>query len=304
MSICWKKRVSELENKKSVLQVLGCYVLWGCLPVFWKLLANFGPLYILSTRIVWSAVFCFLFLLLTGKGKEILQALRDRRERRSLYWSALAISVNWGMYIYAVNSGHLLDASLAYFLNPLLAILLGFLVFHERLRPAQWASLALALAGMIYATVCSGTVPYFALLIGGSFAVYGAIKKNVRADGMVSTCIESLLLTPLSLGYLVYATIAGQGGAQLLSGMYLFLLPLSGVLTAIPLLLFSQGIRRVPLSLSGILMFINPSLQMLLGLTVYHETLDRGKIVMFLCAWIALAIYLRSQRKHAPAVHR
>ena len=289
---------STKENeRKSILQVFGSYVLWGIFPVFWKMLAELNSVYVLSSRIVWSAVFCLLLIVVTKKTEELKQVLSDGKMRKTLMCSGIAIAVNWGVYIYAVNSGHILDASLAYYLNPLMVIALGFFLFKEKLAFRQWLAIAVAALGILIAIVAYGEVPVFAIVIGTSFAVYGAIKKNVKCNGLISTFVEAAFLTPFALAYILWAEMGHVGAVGTLEGMQFLLIPMSGVVTSIPLLLFSIGVAKVSMSLTGILMYINPTLQFMIGALLYHETFDLPKGIMFVCVWIGVVLFVSAGRK-------
>ena len=285
------------NEKKSILQVFGSYVLWGIFPVFWKMLSELNSVYVLSSRIVWSAVFCLLLIVVTKKTEELKQVLSDSKMRKTLMCSGIAIAVNWGVYIYAVNSGHILDASLAYYLNPLMVIALGFFLFKEKLAFRQWLAIAVAALGILIAIVAYGEVPVFAIVIGTSFAVYGAIKKNVKCNGLISTFVEAAFLTPFALAYILWAEMGHVGAVGTLEGMQFLLIPMSGVVTSIPLLLFSIGVAKVSMSLTGILMYINPTLQFMIGALLYHETFDLPKGIMFVCVWIGVVLFVSAGRK-------
>ncbi|MBR5794063.1 MAG: EamA family transporter RarD [Anaerotignum sp.] len=285
------------NEKKSVLQVFGSYVLWGIFPVFWKMLSELNSVYVLSSRIVWSTVFCLLLIAVTKKTDELKQVLSDSKMRKTLMCSGIAIAVNWGVYIYAVNSGHILDASLAYYLNPLMVIALGFFLFKEKLAFRQWLAIEVAALGILIAIVAYGEVPVFDIVIGTSFAVYGAIKKNVKCNGLISTFVEAVFLTPFALAYILWAEMGHVGAVGTLEGMQFLLIPLSGVVTSIPLLLFSIGVAKVSMSLTGILMYINPTLQFMIGALLYHETFDLPKGIMFVCVWIGVVLFVSAGRK-------
>ena len=285
------------NEKKSILQVFGSYVLWGIFPVFWKMLSELNSVYVLSSRIVWSAVFCLLLIVVTKKTDELKQVLSDNKMRKTLMCSGIAIAVNWGVYIYAVNSGHILDASLAYYLNPLMVIALGFFLFKEKLAFRQWLAIAVAALGILIAIVAYGEVPVFAIVIGTSFAVYGAIKKNVKCNGLISTFVEAAFLTPFALAYILWAEMGHVGAVSTLEGMQFLLIPMSGIVTSIPLLLFSIGVAKVSMSLTGILMYINPTLQFMIGALLYHETFDLPKGIMFVCVWIGVVLFVSAGRK-------
>ena len=289
--------ITKENERKSILQVFGSYVLWGIFPVFWKMLAELNSVYVLSSRIVWSAVFCLLLIVVTKKTEELKQVLSDNKMRKTLMCSGIAIAVNWGVYIYAVNSGHILDASLAYYLNPLMVIALGFFLFKEKLAFRQWLAIAVAALGILIAVVAYGEVPVFAIVIGTSFAVYGAIKKNVKCNGLISTFVEAAFLTPFALAYILWAEMGHVGAVGTLEGIEFLLIPMSGVVTSIPLLLFSIGVAKVSMSLTGILMYINPTLQFMIGALLYHETFDLPKGIMFVCVWIGVVLFVSAGRK-------
>ena len=292
----------KTKDKKGIIEILTCYIMWGVLPVFWKLLEELNSVYVLASRIIWSAVFCFIIILFTGKMEELKNVLANKQMVKKLMCSGIAVAINWGLYIYAVNSGHILDASLAYYLHPLMAIALGFIVFKEKLLKMQWVSIGIAATGIILAIVMYGTVPVFALIIGASFAIYGAIKKNVACSGLVSTFVEATFLSPFAIAYILWAEQSGAGAAGVLQGTEFLLLPLAGVVTSIPLLVYSAGITKVSLSLSGILMYINPTLQLLIGILLYQETFDVARKVMFVCVWIAVILFISAGRKKAENV--
>ena len=281
--------------KKSVMQVLTCYILWGFLPIFWKRLAELNAFYVLSCRVIWSAVFCLLIIILTKDLDELKKTLKDKKQMKLLLCSGVMIAINWGFYIYAVNAGHILDASLAYYLNPLFAIAIGYLFFKEKIAKSQWIAIGIAFFGIMVAIIGYKTIPVFALVIGSSFAVYGAIKKSVSCSGMVSTFIETMILLPFALGCVGWMELKGIGAVGIFEGIEFLLLPAAGVVTSIPLLAYSAGVTKVPMSLSGILMYVNPTIQFMIGVVLYNETFDIPKIIMFVCVWLALIIFI-SQR--------
>ena len=282
--------------KKSVLQVLLCYVLWGFLPIFWKRLSELDAFYVLSCRILWSAVFCLMIIVFTKDLDELKRTLKDKKQMKLLLCSGIMIAINWGFYIYAVNAGHILDASLAYYLNPLFAIGIGYLFFKEKINKSQWVAIVIAFIGIMVAIIGYRTIPVFALVIGSSFAIYGAIKKSVTCSGMISTFIETTILLPFALACIAWLEYKGTGAIGTFSGLEFLLLPAAGVVTSIPLLAYSAGITKVPMSLSGILMYTNPTIQFIIGVALYGETFDIPKIIMFVCVWLALIIFV-SQRK-------
>lgn len=289
--------------KKGTLMVLASYVLWGLLTIFWKLLADIDSFYVLCCRIVFSLAVSAALLPLTGGWAVAKAVLKDRKLLLRMLACGLLISFNWGVLIYCVSAGRVLDTSLAYYINPLLAILLGFILFREKLTAAQWVSVIIAAIGVAAPMVMAGQFPYLALLCGLSFALYGAVKKKANVPGGISTFIETLLVAPIALAVaLVMELNAGPISTGALFGWRLLLLPAAGAVTFLPVFLYSSGIPGTPMSLSGVLMYINPTLQLLCGLVLFNETMSSAMLVTFVCVWVATIIYLVSgaaQRKKA-----
>lgn len=281
-----------MTRNRGPLCVLGCYVIWGVLPIFWHMLAAVDALYVLSARIVASVAFLLVLLAARRRLGTVVEACRDRGQMVRMMLSGVFICINWGVYIWAVNGGHALDASLAYYMNPILAVVLGTAVLGERLSPLQWLSVAVTFAGIVVTVVGHGQFPWMALVIGGSFAVYGAVKKGVRAEAEVSVLVETLTLAPFALAYLLWAEARGTGAVGVLSGWQWLLLPLSGIATTVPLLFFARGIKTTPMSLSGILMYVNPTLQFLVSVAVFREKFTAAYGVLFGFVWSGLALYL------------
>ncbi|MFR1616478.1 MAG: EamA family transporter RarD [Dysosmobacter welbionis] len=291
-----------MKNKGS-LYVLTCYVIWGLLPIFWKLLAQVDSLYVLASRIVWSMVLTGGILLLRrDRLAGVRAAFRDRREWGLLAAAGCVVCVNWGVYIWAVANGHMIDSSLAYYMNPILAILLGTVLFRERLTKLQWLAVAVTFAGLVITVIRYRQIPWIALVIGGSFAVYGALKKQVRSDAAVSTFVETLTLAPFALVLIFWMEAHGTGAAGVLSGWQWLLLPVSGVVTTVPLMFFAAGMKTTPMTLSGILMYINPTMQLLLSVALYGEAFTATHAILFGFVWTGLILYLisgaRESRMH------
>ena len=287
---------------RSTLQVLGCYILWGLLPVFWKLLAGVNAAYVLAQRIVFSCLFCYAFIWIKKDGPAVRAILRDKKQRRLYLCCGLLISANWGVYILTVTTGRILEASLAYYMNPLFSILIGALIFRERLTAVQWVSSALAFIGVMYSVVLYGNVPYLAIIIALSFALYGALKKGIRARSEVSICMETLSVLPLALGFILYAQFSGLTTFSSLTGSEIVFLVLSGAVTSVPLMLFASGIQQTSITAAGILMYANPTLQLLLGVFVYGEAFTKANAVTFAFVWIAVILFVADtlrHRKHA-----
>lgn len=296
-------------KNKGAWTVLLSYVLWGLFPIFWKLLADVNSVYVLCCRVLFSLLVSFLVVRLSGGWAQARAVLRDRRKCLAMLVCGLTISFNWGAFIYCVAVGRVLDASLAYYINPLLAILLGFIFFRERLSVLQGCSVALAAVGVIVPMFMEGSFPLLAVLIGLSFAVYGAVKKRADVPGEISIFIETLLVAPIAV--LVIAVMELRGGpvsSGLIGGWRLLLLPAAGLVTYLPLALYSAGIRTTSMSLSGILMYINPTMQLLCGLLLYNEKMTAATLVTFILVWAALILFVlsgrRREQKPAPIPER
>ena len=278
--------------KKGAIYVLMCYILWGVLPIFWKQRGGIDSFYILSLRIVWSLIFCGLILASKGELHKIKEALSDKKERNMLLISSIMVTINWGVYIFAVMSGKVLESSIAYFINPIFAVVLGFFIYKEKLTKLQWLSVLIAFIGVMIPIVVYGTIPYFALAIAVSFAFYGAAKKRVKADSVTSVFMETLYMAPIALAFILFKEFTGTGYLTNVSTYQLILFPIAGVVTSVPLLLFAKGMKNTSLTLSGILMYINPTLQMLVGVLLYNETFTNTNLVMFMFVLAAVIIFV------------
>ena len=283
------------ENRKQTLAVFATFVLWGLLPVFWKQLSAVHALYVLSARIVWCTVLSGAWLLYRGKLHLAWQAMREKKERRCLMAASVFLCINWGCYIWAVNAGHLMDSSLAYFLNPLLTVVFGTVLLKERLGRLQWCGVGIAAAGVLGTVISYRHVPWLALVIGGAFSLYGLCKKTVHSEAAVTMFLESLLPAPLALLTMLWMDGQGVGAVGALHGAEYLLLPLSGLVTGIPLMLYAWGIKGTPYTLSGTLMYINPILQLMLSLFVYREPFTRADAVLYGFVLAAVVLYLVGQ---------
>ena len=284
---------------RSSLSVLGCYVLWGLLPIFWKLLANVDSVYVLAQRVLFSCIFCLAIILLKKNGSSVKNILKSKTERRRYFVCGILISINWGVYILTIAMGKILESSLAYYMNPLFSVVIGALIFKEKLSAVQWVSVGLALVGVMISVIAYGNVPYLAIIIGLSFALYGAMKKTIKAESEVSICMETMSVLPLALAFIVYAQLSGYTTFSSLSNAEMLLLAASGAVTSIPLMLFAKGIRKTSITTSGILMYINPTLQLLVGVLIYNEVFTKMNAITFAFVWAAVILFvLDSLRKH------
>ncbi|MDP4134125.1 MAG: EamA family transporter RarD [Bacillota bacterium] len=282
-------------NKKSVLYVLTCHVLWGIFPLYWKLLKDVNPVYILANRIFWGLLFCLMVAAITKSFYQVRNAFNDKKEFLTLCLCSVLVTANWGLYIYAISTDRILVSSLAYYMNPIVAVLMGAIFFKEKLTVLQWGAVALAFGGIGISLSMGGggSDIILALAICFTFAFYGAFKKLIKSESNTSSLIETLLMSPLALAFIIYMESIGQGSIGILSGWRYILIPLTGAVTIIPMLFFAKGIKGVPYSLAGMLMYINPTLQFLIGMLT-GETIDKTKIVSFIFVWAALILYLVS----------
>ena len=278
---------------------MGCYILWGLLPIFWKLLAGVNSAYVLAQRIVFSCVFCLAVILIRKNGGEIGRIIKNKSERRMFFLCGILISINWGVYILTVAMGRILEASLAYYMNPLFSVLIGAIFFKEKLSRVQWASVALAFAGVMFSVIRYGEVPYLAIIIGLSFALYGALKKGIKADSETSICMETMAVLPIALVFIAYAQFSGFTTFSSLTTAEALLLIATGPITSIPLMLFAKGIKGTSIVTSGILMYINPTLQLLVGVFIYNEAFTQTNAITFAFVWAAVILFVfDSLRKH------
>jgi chloramphenicol-sensitive protein RarD len=276
------------SQRSGVLFGIGAFAWWGLCPGFFPLLLPAGSLEVLAHRIVWSALSLVLVLVVAHR-------LGDLRTLGARTWLQLAaasvlISINWGVYIFAATHGHVVDAALGYFINPLVTVAVGVLAFRERIGRWQLAALALAVVAVLVLTVEVGEPPYIAVALALSFALYGVVKKVVKADPRVSVAVETLIALPLAFGYLITLQILGHGHFVNYGSWHTVLLVLAGPVTAIPLLLFAAAAQRLPLVTMGLLFYLNPGLQMAWGVFVGHEPMPVGRWVGFALIWVALLV--------------
>lgn len=281
------------------------YIMWGLFPVYFKALQAIPPLEILMHRMLWSLAFVLAVLAVRRQWGWLRPLLRQPKVLAGFALSSILLAINWLLYIWAVNSGHVVDASLGYFINPLVNILLGLLLLNERLRPVQWAAVALAAAGVAWLTWQAGHPPWIGLALAISFGGYGLLRKTAALGPLEGLTLEALLLFPFALGYLAYLNASGHNNFLAAPAHLQWLLLAAGPITAVPLLLFAAGARRIPLSLMGLLQYLSPTLQFLLGVWLYREPFDAARMVGFAAIWAALALYSaeglwRGYRRRGP----
>lgn len=279
----------QQNSRSGLLLGLGAYGSWGLFPAFFPLLKPAGAFEVLAHRIIWTLVFMAVVLLTAG----LWRALRgiDRRTWALLAAASALVSANWVIYIYAVNNGHVVDAALGYFINPLVSVALGVLIFAERLNRAQVLALLVAVAAVVVLAVEVGAPPWIALGLAFSFGLYGLVKKIVPTDPRLSVAVESALAAPFALVYLMFITLGGEGHFLGHGAGHIVLTVLCGPVTAIPLLLFAAAAQRLPLVTLGLLQYLTPAMQMTWGVVVGHEPMPPARWLGFALIWVALVIF-------------
>ncbi len=281
-----------MTNKTGVLSAIGAYTLWGLLPIYWKSVQTVPAFEVLCHRAIWSFAFVVLLLVVGKKRWEWLrQTIRSPITLITFLGTACILALNWGVYIWAVSAGHIVDASLGYFINPLFSVLLGVLFLGERLRLWQWIAIGTASGGVIFLTLGLGAFPWIALTLAITFGFYGLLRKTAPLGALEGLSLETAVLFLPALAYLVYLELADAASFGHTGATTSILLALAGVVTALPLLWFIYGARRVTLTTVGILQYIAPTLQFILGVLVYKESFSTTRLVGFSVIWLALLIY-------------
>ena len=289
--------------RRGIAYGLAAYGLWGAVPLFWPLVARAGSIELLAHRVVWSLVIS-LVLLRVAVPRGWWGRVGNPRTLIMLGAAAAVVSVNWGVYIWAVNHGHVVETALGYYINPILSILVGVIALRERLSPVQWVSVSLAAVAVIVLTVDYGTLPWVALALATSFATYGVIKNRLGAGAVDSLAVESAVLTPIALVYLGYLQITGAGTFVRLGWGHSLLLAATGLITIVPLLFFAAAVTRLPLSTLGLLQYLAPTLQFVLGIAYFHESMSTGRWVGFGLVWLALVLMTVDGLRRAHAGRR
>jgi len=274
-----------------MLYGVAAYGFWGAVPLFWKQLTHLPAVEILSHRIVWGVLAFAALALVRGRMTDVRAALVDPKTRLTLLASAALLGCNWLVFIYSVNTGRVLHASLGYFITPILSVVLGMVVLKERPERPLLVAVGLGAIGVVLLTVRAGGLPWISLVLATSFGLYGLLRKTVTADALPGSTLETLFMVPLAAGYLIWLTLQGRG--QLVSGdvSTLMLLLVTGPVTALPLLWFSNAVRRVTLTTLGFLQYLAPVGQFLLAVIVYREAFGAAQLAAFACIWLALAIF-------------
>lgn len=289
-----------MENyKQGIFFGLAAYVLWGILPVYWKALELVSPFEILSSRFMWSCVFVFLLIIFQKKwplfAKEVKQVFSNVKTGAAMVAAGITISFNWGTFIWAVNNGHIVETSMGYYINPLVSILFAVVFLRERLDKMQLAAITCAFIGVASMVYSFGKIPWVSLTLAFTFALYGLLKKILPVSALTSIMLETLLITPLAL---VYEYSLWQQGVSFYASenlQVIMMLTGAGVVTAIPLLLFTAGARLLPLKIIGFLQYISPTLTLLIGVFVYNESFTASHLLAFGWIWAALLLFIVSQ---------
>lgn len=289
-----------MENyKQGIFFGLAAYVLWGILPVYWKALELVSPFEILSSRFMWSCVFVFLLIIFQKKwplfAKEVKQVFSNVKTGAAMVAAGITISFNWGTFIWAVNNGHIVETSMGYYINPLVSILFAVVFLRERLDKMQLVAITCAFIGVASMVYSFGKIPWVSLTLAFTFALYGLLKKILPVSALTSIMLETLLITPLALVY--EYSLWQQGVSFYASGnlQVIMMLTGAGVVTAIPLLLFTAGARLLPLKIIGFLQYISPTLTLLIGVFVYNEAFTASHLLAFGWIWAALLLFIVSQ---------
>jgi len=290
---------------RGILYAAIAYIIWGLLPIYWKALHVVPATQILANRIVWSLVFVGLVLTVRRKWAWAADARRRPRVLLAFALSGTLLAVNWYTYIWGVNNGHIVETSLGYFINPLVNVLLGFVFLKERLRPAQWLALSVAAGGVLYLTFNYGSFPWIALTLAFSFGAYGLLRKTAPLNSAEGLFLETAVLFLPALGFLLLEQARGAGAFGHAGAATTLLLIGAGAATSIPLLLFASGARRITLTTLGLLQYVAPTLQFLIGVLIYHEPFGPERLIGFGLIWLALALYTAesyfSRRRRATA---
>lgn len=305
--ILHKRGVTMTEHKKGMLFAFGAYTIWGVFPLFWKLLDHVSSLEILLGRVIWSFVFTTIFIVLIGKRKQLMEDLsylwHNKRQFYSLMAASFFISINWYIYIWAVTHERVLEASMGYYINPIISVVFGMLFFKEKLSRSTIIALVVALLGVLVMTLNYGQVPWASLLLAFSFAVYGVLKKRIVLEATRGLAIETLFIVPIALLYYLY--LFSNDSMQFLhvSWQTDILMMISGIFTAIPLILFAKGAQRIPMYLLGFIQYVSPTIGFFLGVFLYKEPFTQVELVAFGCIWTAIAIFSYSSIHEARKRH-
>ncbi len=279
------------DHKAGVIYGTTAYLIWGVLPFYWRIMMQVPALEILAHRILWSFVFMGLIVILSGGWGRLVAVAANRKKLAMMFLCGIFVSINWGTYIYAVNTDQLIQSSMGYYINPLVTVLFGVTILREKLARPQLVAILLAAVGVLIITLQYGSIPWIAFTVAGSFALYGLTKKKARVDPVTGLALETLVVMPVALLYILSLESGGAGSIGSGSVLLIIALALSGVVTAIPLFLYARGVERTTLSMIGFLQYITPTVNLLLGIFVFGEYFSPLHFVSFCFIWSALLIF-------------
>ena len=287
------------KEKSGVLLAIFAYLIWGILPVYWKSIDNVPSAEILVSRVVWAFISTLLLILLLKNGRYLFEDLKKLWKTQLNFWllflASILISGNWFLYIWAVNNGYIVQASLGYYINPLISVLLGVFFLKEKLSQAQKVAFTLAMIGVLILTFSYGQFPWLSFVLAISFGVYGLLKKQIKLDALRGLTIETFFITPLALGYYIWLFVDNQAVFLHSDVKTDTLLIFTGVATALPLVLFAKGAQRIPLYMIGFLQFIAPTMMLFLGVIIYNESFGAIDLISFIFIWIGLILFTYSK---------
>jgi chloramphenicol-sensitive protein RarD len=292
------------ERRAGILAGLGAYGLWGVFPLYFPLLEPAGGVEIVAHRVLWSLLFVALLLTVLRRWNQVRAVVRDRRSLLVLGAAAVLIAVNWTVFVYGVNSGHVVETSLGYFINPLVSVLLAVVFIGERLRRLQWLAVGIATVAVVVLTLDYGHPPWIALSLAASFGTYGLMKKLVRVEAVPGLFVETALVAAPAVVFLGVLQARGQGSFGAHGAGHALLLVSSGIATAVPLLLFAAAARRIPLSTVGLLQYVTPLMQLSIGVFVDDEPMPPARLAGFAIVWLALAVFTVDSLRTAHASGR
>lgn len=289
----------DSKLKAGIFYGLGAYGLWGVLPIYWKQIHHVPALEILANRFIWSLFFVMLLILGLHKKDEFIQETKNifstTKSSILMILAAIMIAFNWGIFIWAVEDGRIMETSLGYYINPMMNVLLGVLFLKEKLSKLQWTAVAFACAGIMVMVIRAGYLPWVSIVVPLSFAIYGLLKKFIQVSPFSSIMLETLIISPLAIGYLSYLALQGKNAYQLYDGLTIAYLIGAGAVTATPLLLFTACAKRLPLNLVGFLQYIAPTISMIIGIYMYGEEFTYTHAITFTLIWIGVALFSWAQ---------
>ncbi|MGG0669884.1 EamA family transporter RarD [Lederbergia citrisecunda] len=287
------------SEKRGSLWVVGAFLFWGIMPIYWKHLEHVQSDEILTGRIVWAFVSTVIAVLIMKNGRLLIADIRELWKSQSQFWSlfiaTVLITANWFTYIWAVNHDYIVQTSLGYYFNPLLSVLLGIIFLKEKLSSSQKVAFLLAFTGVIILTVSYGRIPWIALCLAITFAIYGFIKKNIKLDALRGLAIETLFITPFAIGYYIFLFMKGQAVFLHGDSKTDILLILTGIATALPLVMYAKGVQMIPLYVAGFIQYIAPTLMLFIGVVVYKESFGGIEMLSFSFIWAALILFTVSK---------